>query len=333
MIFITGGTGLLGSHLLFQLSEEGIPLKAIYRNEGKRNTVRQLFLYYDPLHGLSRYESIEWVLCDVLDVTTLHESMLHCSLVYHCAAIVSFQQKDFFQMMKINRQGTANVVNLCLELGVKKLCYVSSTAAIGGEESSVVSESSKWKQSPKTSGYSISKYSAEKEVWRGIEEGLNAVIINPCVIVGAGNWNESSMTIFKTIDQGLKFYTSGSNAFVDARDVSNCMLTLMGSEIHSERFLVIGENTTFKAFFDEIATRLNKKKAHILVKPWLAGVAWKIAWLVSKITKKPATITKETANSAFKCTAYDKTKLTRTIDSPFRSLHEMVDNAVNGRLS
>lgn len=332
MIFITGGTGLLGSHLLFQLTESSVHLRAIYRNEKKLENVRRVFNYYDPIHGESRFKKIEWVNCDILDVVTLFEIMKDCSHVYHCAAIVSFQRKDYFKLMKINRQGTSNIVNCCLELGVKKLCYVSSTAAIGGQGETVISEKSKWKQSSTTSGYSISKYSAEKEVWRGIEEGLDAVIVNPCVIIGAGDWNESSLTIFRSINKGLKFYTNGANAFIDARDVVNVMVHLMNSEIKNERYLCIGENSTFKNLFDHIATTLNKKKVSILVKPWMAGLTWRVTWFFSKITGQETTITKETARSAFNNTSYDGSKIKKVFDIKFRTIDEMVSNAVKGRI-
>lgn len=333
MILVTGGTGLLGSHLLIDLINKSLLVRAIYRNKSKCDLVRRLFLYYDPVNGQKKFDTIQWINCDVLDVVTLSEAMEGCEYVYHCAAIVSFNKNDFYKMMKINREGTANVVNTCLDLGIKKLCYVSSTAAIGtGENDSIVTEKTKWKQSPTTSGYSISKYSAEKEVWRGVEEGLDVVIVNPCVIIGAGDWNESSLTMFKTVDKGLQFYTTGANAFVDARDVVSIMTQLMEREIKNQRFLCIGENSTFKNLFDHIAQKLNKKEASILVKPWLMGLTWRVMWLISKVTCKQSPITKETARSAFGTTVYDASKIKKALNFKFRSIEEMVDNAVNGRM-
>jgi len=333
MILVTGGTGLLGSHLLIDLINKSLLVRAIYRNKSKCDLVRRLFLYYDPVNGQKKFDTIQWINCDVLDVVTLSEAMEGCEYVYHCAAIVSFNKNDFYKMMKINREGTANVVNTCLDLGIKKLCYVSSTAAIGtGENDSIVTEKTKWKQSPTTSGYSISKYSAEKEVWRGVEEGLDVVIVNPCVIIGAGDWNESSLTMFKTVDKGLQFYTTGANAFVDARDVVSIMTQLMEREIKNQRFLCIGENSTFKNLFDHIAQKLNKKEASILVRPWLIGLTWRVMWLISKVTGKQSPITKETARSAFGTTVYDASKIKKALNFKFRSIEEMVDNAVNGRM-
>lgn len=333
MILVTGGTGLLGSHLLFQLTNGSNSIKAIFRNEKKIELVLRLFLYYDPINGQTRFDSIQWVNCDVLDSVTLHETIEGCEYVYHCAAIVSFDKDDFYKMMKINREGTSNVVNSCLELGIKKLCYVSSTAAIGNcENDPIVTEETKWKQSPTTSGYSISKYSAEKEVWRGVEEGLDVVIVNPCVIIGAGDWQESSLTMFATVEKGLRFYTSGANAFIDARDVTSIMLKLMNSDFKNERYLCIGENSTFKNLFDTIARNLNKKEATILVNPLLIGLTWRVMWVISKLTGKKSPITKETARSAFGTTIYDASKIKKALSFEFITIDEMVANAVKGRL-
>jgi dihydroflavonol-4-reductase len=331
MIFVTGGTGLLGSHLLFQLTNSDVQIKAIYREEEKIKTVEKIFSFYDPINFKNRLKKIKWVHCDILDIISLEEELKSCKTVYHCAALVSFYRKDFYQLMKINREGTANIVNACLNNNISKICYVSSTAAIGSNDD-IVTEETKWKQSPSTSGYSISKYSAEKEVWRGVEEGLNAVIVNPCLLIGAGNWKESSMTIFKTIDDGLKFYTSGSNAFVDARDVAEIMEKLMNSDIKNERFLCIGENSSFLNMLSIVAQKLNKKAPSIKVSKFLMKLSWLISGIVSKMIGKKPVITKETANSAFSNTIYDASKVKNTLNFQFKSLEESISNAVQGRI-
>lgn len=333
MVLVTGGTGLIGSHLLFELAQNEEKVRAIYRNPKAIDKVLKLFRFYNDEQFQFLFDKIEWVSCDILDVVTLDDVIKGCSGVYHCAALVSFHRVDFHQLMKINREGTANIVNACLDNNIRKLAYVSSTAAIGGANIvDMVSEDLKWKQSETTSGYAISKYSAEKEVWRGVEEGLDVVIVNPSVVIGAGNWNESSLTIFKTIENGLKFYTNGANAFVDARDVAKTLSQLMKSEIKNERFLCIGENARFIDLFHLIAKRINKKAPSILVKPWLAGLTWRVAALISLLTGKKATITKESANSAFNVTKYANTKIKDALNYEFYTLEEMVDNAVKGRL-
>ncbi len=333
MVFVTGGTGLIGSHLLFELVQKEEKVRAIYRNPNAIDKVLKLFKYYNNDNSQFLFDKIEWVSCDILDVVTLDEVIKDCSDVYHCAALVSFHRNDFNQLMKINREGTANIVNACLDNNIRKLAYVSSTAAIGGANlADLVTEDLKWKQSENTSGYAISKYSAEKEVWRGVEEGLDIVIVNPSVVIGAGNWNESSLTIFKTIENGLKFYTSGSNAFVDARDVTKTLVQLMESEIKNERFLCVGENAKFIDLFHLISKRINKKPPYILVQSWLASLTWRVAALVSLLTGKRSTITKESATSAFNVTKYSNTKIKTALNHEFYTLEQMVDNAVNGRL-
>ncbi|MDP4797656.1 MAG: NAD-dependent epimerase/dehydratase family protein [Crocinitomicaceae bacterium] len=336
MIYVTGGTGLLGSHLLVELTKEQSSIRATYRSEEKRIQTRQLFKFYYPEDWETKFAQIEWVKGDILDVPFLLESMQDCEYIYHCAALVSFHKNDFNRLIKINREGTANIVNACLELNVKKLCYVSSTAAIGSSTNSsddLISEKTKWKNTPTTSGYSISKYNAEREVWRGIEEGLNAIMVNPCVILGAGNWNDSSLTIFRTLEKGLKFYPLGSNATVDARDVSTVMIALMKSDIHSDRFLCIGSNQSFYDLMSEIAKQLNVKSPTIKTGRFIVEIARRLSWFFSLFSSKKPSITKETVQSLFGNSFYDNTKIKKAIGYEFKPLNETIENAIKGRIS
>lgn len=335
MIFVTGGTGLLGSHLLYKLSQQDVSIRAIFRDESKIKQTFKIFQFYSAENAETLFSKIEWVNCDVLDVMALEELMQGCEIVYHCAAIVSFARRDFFKMMKVNRQGTANVVNVSLGLGVKKLCFVSSTAAVSSDvdhPDNPLVEKNKWEQTPETSGYAISKYSSEKEVWRGIEEGLDAIIVNPSMIIGPGNWDESSLKILRTISNGFKFYTSGANAFVDVRDVANVMVQLMQSEIKNERFLVTGTNISFKSFFDKVSHQLGVKAPNILAGPFLSGVACNFSWFISLFTGK-RTLTKDSVRSAQATTTYSSEKLLRALeDFQFVSIDETIENAVKGRI-
>lgn len=334
MIFVTGGTGLLGSNLLFELAKDASPIVAIYRDKSKIAKVEKLFYKLNPETAEQNFSKISWIECDVLDVVSLAESMRNCQYVYHCAAIVSFRKRDFGKMMKVNRQGTFNIVNLCLDLKIKKLVYISSTAAVGKIlENGIhkVVETNKWTQSEKTSGYSISKYSAEKEVWRAIEEGLNAVIINPSVIFGPGSWNESSLTIFRTLASGLKFYTKGSNAFVDVRDVVKAIVLLQKSEIKAERFLCTGTNITFLDLFKVITKEMKIKAPSIYANPFVCGIAWRLAALLTLFGKKP-TLTRESVQSSQAFVEYDSSKLCKTIDFQFHTLEETVQYTLQNRI-
>lgn len=336
MIFVTGGTGLVGSHLLVELVQKHEHITAIYNDPKKIETVRKLMNYYLKDRGADLFERITWQQCNILDIPSLEEAMQGHRIVYHCAAIVSFKRRDFSKMMKVNRYGTANVVNICLAQNIKKLCYVSSTAAVGNKdipEDQLVDENGKWILTDDTSGYSVTKYSAEKEVWRGIEEGLDAVMVNPSIVFGAGKWTESSLVIFDQIRKGLKFYSPGSNAFVDARDVSRIMVELVEKDISAERYLCIGENARFKTVFDTIAERLDKKSPKYKVSPILMGIAWRLAVFWSAITFSSPAITKSSAQSAFKNIKFSNKKVREELDYDFYSLEEMVDNAIAGRVN
>lgn len=337
MILVTGGTGLIGSHLLYELTQNSQEeIYSTFRNKAKIETVKKVFEFYNSENGANAFEKINWIECNVLDIVKLEEIIQKAEFVYHCAAIVSFRKKDFSSMMKINRQGTANVVNLCLDHNIKKLVHISSTAAIGKppkQEVRPLTENEKWVNASTNSGYSVAKYSSENEVWRGVEEGLNAVIVNPSVVFGAGDWQESSLTVLKSVERGLKFYPPGANAFVDARDVSRIMIQLMNSKISAERFLLIGENATFKNMLSTIAEKLNKKKPSIKVGKILMGFAWRLASFWGWITNKPSAITKETARSAFGTTEFDASKIKKELNYTFYNLEEMIDNAVKGKIN
>ena len=332
MVLVTGGTGLLGAHLLIQLTRENQPVRALYRSEKKKAQTRSLFSYYFNSEADAFFNKIEWVSADILNIPSLEKAMENISHVYHCAALVSFYPGDFNQLMKINREGTANVVNVALSKNVQKLCYVSSTAAIGGNDFETITEKTPWKNTPTTSGYSISKYSAEKEVWRAIEEGLNAVIVNPCVIIGAGNWNDSSLTIFRTLQKGMRFYPPGSNATVDARDVVEIMIQLMQSDIRSERYLCIGSNQSFKELMEQIASELNVKAPSKKVNRTLVEIARRIVGFIHLFRSKKPSITKETVHSLFGNKTYDASKIEKELNFRFLPLADSIKNAINGRL-
>jgi len=303
---VTGGTGIVGIHLLIELLSKGQQVKAIYRTEQSLTAVKQAFEHYE-LANL--YPDIEWVKGDITNVLSLIEAMKGVDVVYHAAAFVSFDPADKDQLLHTNVTGTANVVNACLDTGIKTLAYVSSTAAIGrSDKVAVVTEELPWVENDQTSGYSLSKHYAEREVWRGAEEGLNVAIVNPCIILGPGNWGNSSTSLLDTANSELSFFTDGANAFVDARDVAKTLIHLVETNTFNERFLIIGENLSFKAIFDQLADFLGKKKPHIKSQRWMSEVAWRVIWIWSKLTGKKPTITKQTAASAHSTTVYSRAK-------------------------
>ncbi|MCB9224545.1 MAG: NAD-dependent epimerase/dehydratase family protein [Crocinitomicaceae bacterium] len=330
MVFVTGGTGVLGTHILLELLARGKDVRALRRKDSNLQQVRSVFHYYLKEKGESEFNKIHWIEGDVLDITSLEEGIKGCSEVYHCAAIVSFVRRDFGKMWRVNKVGTENVVNVCLDLGVNTLCHISSTAAIGkSAHKEFNTEDNKWVKSPSVSNYAVTKYSAEMEVFRGSEEGLNVVILNPSVILGPGNWNESSLSIFKIIKKGFKFYTPGMNAFVDARDVATIAAELVDRQIYAERFLVVSENIFFKDLFEKMAQAFKVKAPSVEVKPWMSSIAWRIEGFLRIFFGRKQNITKESARSSMSVTKYSNQKIKQKLNFEFISIDDSVANAVN----
>lgn len=314
-ILVTGGTGLLGSYLLRKLLLDGYQrIKALKRKTSQFNLVNDI------------KDQIEWVDCDILDVVGLEDVMQGVTLVYHCAAVVSFKSSDRQMMKHINVTGTANVVNASLDANISKMVHVSSIAAIGRSlKKPIVREDQKWEKSPINTSYAKTKYLAEKEVWRGIAEGLNAVIVNPSVILGSGVWKSGSTQIFHEIWKGLKFFPEGETGFVDVRDVAQLMIKMMESNISSERFIANGANLAFKDFFEKIAHSIQQPAPSIPVNAFIRGVAWRAEWLKSKLFGASPMITKETAMISAKSFAFDNTKSMHTFDFQYRPIDETIE--------
>lgn len=331
MIFVTGSSGLVGSHLLYSLAEKGEKVRALYRSQESLRTIEHLFAHYNQKNSTSyTTEHIEWIKGDILDFSILDDATSNVNIVYHCAAIVTFLKSDFHTCMKVNRKGTANVVNACLRNNVSKLCYVSSTAALGRSKE-MVSEDTKWKSGADVSGYSVSKHSAEKEVFRGAAEGLKVSIVNPCVILGPGDWDKGSLTILKAAKNGLSFYTTGSNAIVDARDVANVLILLAEAEESEEKYLLIGENISFKKLFTMITERLKTKSPKYKLNAPIAKI---IAFMLENGLrffgiKSPLTL--ESMQSAYKVISYSNQKVKDRFNYSFFTLEQSIDNAIKGR--
>lgn len=327
MIFVTGGSGLVGSHLLNQLTKQNKSVCALKREGSNTELVRQLFAHY----GNSHFDAIDWVDGDITEPASLTDALAGCTEVYHCAALVSFDPRDANVLYKLNVEGTANVVNACLEAGVKRLCHVSSTAATGAPTNNEpVTEKYKW-ENKNGSYYSVSKHRAEQEVYRGIEEGLNAFIVNPCVIIGPGDWNKSSLIMFKQMEKGVSHYGMGSNAIVDARDVANAMIKLMETNVVGERYLLIGENLPFKKTMNTIADALGKKRPAKPAKPWKLAIAWRMLKFITWFTGKPPLVSKQSAASSLQNISYSNEKVKQTIEIDFHPLNQAVQNVIDFR--
>jgi nucleoside-diphosphate-sugar epimerase len=326
-ILVSGATGLLGAHVLVELAKSDQQILALYRSEETKDEVEKVFSYYKME---DKWSSIEWRRGEVSDVQFLQDVMSDITQVYHCAAMVSFDPKDAVQLHYVNVEGTKNMVNAALYNKVNKFLHVSSTATIGSPvNGEACTEEHQWNNDDYHTYYAKSKYSSEREVWRGIEEGLNSVIINPCVILGPGDPQKSSGTIFSTMANGLKFYTQGGNAFVDVRDVARVMVLLMNSQINSERFLCIGENLRFKELFTQVANSMGLKPPAYRASRVMTSIAWRLMSVFSFITNKRAKITSESARASHKNVLFSNQKIKDYLDIEFTPIPLAIQNTVD----
>ena len=323
MILVTGGTGLLGSHVLYEFSRQGRKVRAIKRESSDTAMVRKVFSYYSEAPD-ELLKNIEWFDTDLLDFGSIGDVLEGIREVYHIGAVVSFYPRDHKAMLKVNIEGTANLVNLSMDKKVEKFCYVSSVATLGrGLNGTPTSEEDYWVTSRKNTTYGISKYGAEREVWRGMEEGLNAVIVNPAFILGPGFWDDNS-GLFRLVWKGLKYYTTGVNGYVDVRDVSSSMISLMEQDIFGERFICSAENLTYQDFFTLIAKYLNKPAPSVNVPPAMSALAWRVEAIRSFLTGTKPEITREMAITSSQVYKYSSEKLCKTLDFKFRQVEESI---------
>lgn len=329
MILVTGATGLVGAHLLMDLTRLGNPVRATYRTSTRQPFVKHVFSYYlNPNDVQAAWDLIEWVQADLLELHDVERALKDVTTVYHCAAQISFSPKDAWRMRENNPVITANLVNLCLEFGVQRFCHVSSVAALGRTEQKgdTITEDTAWKNGPENSNYAISKYDAEREVWRGMEEGLSAVIVNPSIIVGPGFWHEGSGKLVSSTANGLPYYTLGVNAFVDVRDVVEAMVLLTNSPIHSQRFILFGDHLSYRDLFFHLADVLDVKRPWFKAAPWMTEVVWRLEAIRSRFGGKPL-ITKETARSARGVYTYSNDKVLQALpDFHFRPIKKTLED-------
>lgn len=327
MILVTGGTGLVGAHLLLQLTANETEIRAIYRNEKNIRKTQSLFQLYGKE---AQFDKIQWMEGDIIDVPSLEKAFQGVTHVYHSAALISYNPKDENKLRKTNIEGTANIVNFCVDYKVSKLCHVSSIAALGDlkPNETIITEETEWNPEYLHSDYAISKYGAEMEIWRGQQEGLNVVIVNPGVIFGAGFWQQGSGVFFSAVQKGFPFYTNGTTGYVSATDVASVMIQLMQSEISGERFSVIAENRTFKDIIFLIAEKLGVQKPKLEAKPWMLSVGWRLDWLSATFFNTKRRLSKYSTRSLLSSDTISNTKIKNALNFEFQRIESVIAEVV-----
>ncbi len=322
MILVTGATGLLGSHLTAALLLQNKNVRALYRDKSKIENTKQILSYYT--NDAEKYLSqIEWHEADVTDYFSLQEAFTGVTEVYHCAGLVSFDQNDSKQLYAINAEGTAHIINTCLDKGVQKICHVSSVTTLQVQtHKKYIDEFSIWKTASGNSSYAITKYRGEFEAWRGAAEGLNVLVVNPSVILGAGCWGQSSTQLITRCHKGLLVYTEGITGFVDVRDVVYCMIKLMGENKFGQRYILNAENCSFKEVTHQLQKNFGKPISKIKAGTFLLNAALVTNAIKSLFAQKRPVINKSTIQTLQSKSYYDNTKACRELDFKFRVVNE-----------
>lgn len=323
MIFVTGGTGLVGMHLLASLSADNHRIKAVKRSGSNTDLVKEFFAYSLP-NDPEAFERIQWVEVDLMDYADVASAMANCETVYHAAAIVSFHPKDFKEMVDFNVGATANLVNVALELGIASFGYVSSVAALGRKDNEPVTEDTEWKYDAENSTYAGSKYNSELEVWRGVEEGLNAHIVNPAVIMGIGDFSRSSAEVFKQMEDGFPYYPGGSNGFVAVQDVVDVLRRMAEQGSPSRQYMLVSENWSYKELFGHVAQALNKKPPAKLASQRMMNFYCFLQRLKELFTGRRAFVTKESVRNASQNYTYDASRVKKELNYNFEDLPTVI---------
>lgn len=327
MDLITGATGFIGSHVLYRLLKSGRHVKALYRDETAKNVTREIFSYYesDPDDILSQ---VVWVKGDLTDMLSLSENIGGVNNVFHTAGLVSYLPRHRKLLKTVNVRGTANLVNACLEKKVRKLIHLSSVATLGISPGIKSDENSMWKHGSFKSDYSVSKYQGELEVWRGINEGLDAVIVNPSVVIGPGMWLGPAEGLINAVKRGLKFYPGGGAGYVDVRDVATIMVQLAETGITGERFILNAENIAHRDVINLIADAIGSPRPQYPMSPFIANVACILEYVISKVSGTQPRLTKSTVRTANDTTTYNNSRITERLNIKFITVKESIDFSI-----
>ena len=311
---VTGASGLVGSHLVRHLVERGYTrVSALVRKGSDLRLLKPVLPQIELVYG------------DLLDVPDLEDALRGREWVFHCAAMISHHPKLRQQMERVNVEGTANVVNIALDYGVARFVHVSSTAALGRRKNlRSINERTEWEPSSWNSHYAKAKYRAELEVWRGVAEGLPALIANPSVVIGPGHWDRGAQKWFTNARRGMKFYPPGANGFVGANDLARFLLLLAQDERSGERYVVSAENRAYRDIFNEISDALNVARPSLAVTPIIKSAAWRWEWFKSTLTAGLPLVTRETANNSMRKFWYENTRSVEEFNFAYTPINDVI---------
>ena len=323
--FLTGGTGLLGTYFLIKAIDQGHSVSAIYRNEKSIELSKKIF----ALQGaqiLEKFSQVKWIKVDLNNPLEIDEVILPQQIVVHCAGMVSFLPKDEKVMYECNFIATQNLVNVCIEKGVKKFIHISSVSTLCKEDT--IKDETSFMRPPKEAGfYGKSKYMAEMEVWRGMQEGLNAVVLSPSIILGVHNWEKGSSKMFDVASKGLLFFTDGKTGFIDVYDVVNAIFIVAEKDTQQKRYCLNAENIFYRDFFERLHRLFGKPIPKYRAGKFLTAIYWRFEWLKSKLTNTDPLITKESANTAHSIRIFSGERFAKEFNYQYIPIDQTIKNS------
>jgi nucleoside-diphosphate-sugar epimerase len=325
MNFVTGATGLIGSHLVLRLTEENMPVTALFRNETGKREVLNLFRFYGKEN---LFQQVQWLQGDVEDADDMYELTEGAHTVFHCAAVISYHKKDASRMLEVNINGTKNIVNACIENDVKHFIHVSSISALGDSKGEIIDEETPRNFNDYHSNYSKGKYLSEQEVWRGIQEGLNATILNPGIVFGPNNCTRSSGSMIARIEKGLPALPAGGSGIVSVLDVVEVMIRAAKQAPTNERYILCAENIRMSELFTKIADALPVKIGKTIAKRWHLVSIYYMEALIEWVTGRKATVTREIIRNYDEIKQFDGSKAMRVFNFEYRDTFESIKKAI-----
>jgi dihydroflavonol-4-reductase len=321
-ILITGATGFLGSYILRKLSSEG------YKNIV---CIKRPDSSLEMSIGIT---DVEWATGDIMDIGFLDEITKGVDIIIHAAAIVTFDPRSFKKMITTAMEGTANLVNAALCNGVSKFVHISSVAALGRRrKEETISEKNIFSKSKYDTTYGLSKFLAEQEVWRGHAEGLNTTILNPSMVLGAGKWHDSSVQIFKRVNDGLKYFPSGMTGWVDVRDVATVVFQSMTSQYNGERYIISSGNHTYQSIFEKIANHLHVHAPKQSLSSRMGNLLWRLESVRSWLLSQKPVITRETVVSMSAKSQYVNEKSVQELNLRYTTIEKTIEDTCEAFLS
>ena len=309
-ILITGITGLFGSYLAKEFAKVG-------EIHGYRRASSSTRLLEDVPFPITWHEG------KLSDIESLEEAMSGMDLVIHAAGKVSYDAKESDSLHRINVAGTTNVVNAMLNTGVKKLVHISSVAAIGrSPDLKELDENYKWVETPLNTDYGVSKYLAELEAWRGEQEGIDLIVVNPSVLLGKISDDRSSTAIYHYVMDENSYYPQGDLNYIDVRDASKQVRALVEKEVWGERFILNRESISYKEFFEKMALAFGKKPPTKAVSPLMLEIVVFFNSILRKIGLSKSPLNKKTAMISQQKVFFDSGKVNRLLQTSYHSLED-----------